>query len=95
MLVFSLTVLYLKSALGLERDRDIRKTVRARVRGFRRFSLSLSLLASEVFLVLMELTFVVCRACTVPLDIAGVGILNYLYRDWNLLYQTAEIIYQD
>lgn len=99
MLVFSLTILYAKSALGLERDRDydkfIRKTVRARVRGFRCFSLSLSFFASEVFLVLLERTFAVCRACTVPFGIAGVGILYFLYRDWQLLYETAEIIYQD
>jgi len=99
MVVFSLTILYAKSALGSERDIEydkfIRKTVRARVRGFRCFSLSISLFAAEVFLVLTERMFAVSRACTVPFGIFAAGILYYLYRDWKLLYHTAEIIYQD
>lgn len=96
-IIFSLTILYSKSALGAERDREydkfIRKTVRARVHGFRSFCLSLGLFAVEVFLVLVEkASFSVCS-----LPVFGIGgfVLFYLFRDWNLLRQTAEVIYKD
>ena len=56
--VFSLTTLYGKAALGVERDREydlfIRKTVRARVHGFRCYLYSLGCFAIQAFLVLVE-----------------------------------------
>jgi len=65
-IIFSLTILYGKSALGAERDREydrfLRRTVRARVHGTRCFSGSLALFAVEALLVNGE------NASTLPLE---------------------------
>jgi hypothetical protein len=99
-IIFSLTILYGKSALGAERDREydmfLRRTVRARVNGARCFSLSLALFALEVVLVLLERTTHLHRAaCSVPVGCTASVILYYLYKDWKLLFQSKEIIYRD
>ena len=97
-IIFSLTLLYSKSALGAERDREyeifLRRTVRARVHGARCFSWSLGLFAVEALLVLMERT---SRYVVVSLPIGCVGaiILYHLYRDWKLLFDSTEVIYKD
>lgn len=97
-LVFSLTILYGKSALGAERDREydklIRKTVRARVHGARSFLLSLGLFAVEAFLVLVERTFNRLWCTVSAVGVSGF-IMYHLYRDWRLLYDTAESIFKD
>lgn len=96
-LVFALTILYGKSALGAERDREydvfLRKTVRARVNGFRCFSLSLGLFALEAFLVLVERTSF--RVCWIPVSVVAAGVFLYLYKDWQLMIRSAGIIYRD
>jgi hypothetical protein len=94
-MIFSLTVLYSKSALGAERDREydrfLRKTVRARVHGFRSFSFSLGLFAVDVLLVLIERTFASsCRWLSLPVGFSAAGIILFLYKDWKLLVRTAE-----
>jgi hypothetical protein len=93
-IIFSLTVLYSKSALGAELDREydrfLRKTVRARVRAFRSFSFSLGLFALEVILVLIERTFASCPWLSLPVGLSAAGIMFYLYKDWKLLVRTAE-----
>ena len=93
-MIFPLTVLYSKSALGAERDREydqfLRKTTRARVHGFRSFLFSLGLFAVEVLLVLDERTFASCRWLSLPVELSTAGILFYLYKDWKLLVRTAE-----
>ena len=95
-IIFSLTILYGKSALGAERDIEydqfIRSTARARVHGFRCFTLSLGLFALEAMLVLMERTFF--RVCAVPVLGLSSFILLKLYKDWKLLFDNAEIIYK-
>ena len=95
-IIFSLTILYGKSALGAERDVEyddfIRATARARVHGFRCFSLSLGIFALEAVLVLIERTFF--RVLSLPvMGLTGV-ILYKLWQDWTLLIDSAEIIYQ-
>jgi hypothetical protein len=93
-MIFSLTVLYSKSALGAERDREydrfLRNTTRARIHGFRSFSFSLGLFAVEVLLVLVERTFVSCRWLSLPVELSAAGIMFYLYKDWKLLVRSAE-----
>lgn len=97
-IIFSLTILYGKSALGAERDREydmfLRRTVRARVHGARCFSFSLALFALEALLVLMERTSH-HAICSATVGIPGAITLYYLYRDWKLLFQSKEIIYRD
>jgi hypothetical protein len=96
-LIFSLTILYSKSALGAERDREydkfIKRTVKARVRGFRSFTLSMGLFAMDALLVIAERTSF--RWAAGPAACAASAILYFLYTDWKLLYQSAEIIYKD
>jgi hypothetical protein len=96
-LIFSLTILYSKSALGAERDREydkfIKRTVKARVRGFRSFTLSMGLFAMDAMLVIAERTSF--RWAAVPAACAASAILFFLYTDWKLLHQSAEIIYKD
>lgn len=94
-IMFSLTILYGKSALGTERDREydkfLRRTVRARVSGSRMFSFSLALFALEALLVLVERT---CAhtACSVTVGCAGAVILYCLYRDWRSIFRSKEVI---
>jgi len=96
-IMFALTILYGKSALGAERDREydrfIRTTVRARVNGFRCFTWSLGLFALEALLVLAERTSF--RWCSVPVCASAIFIMYHLYKDWTLLFRAAEIIYRD
>jgi hypothetical protein len=60
-IIFSLTILYGKSALGAERDIEydvfLRKTTRARQNGFRAFTLSLGLFCLDALLLLVERVF--------------------------------------
>lgn len=96
-LIFSLTILYGKSALGAERDVEydefLRSTVRARVHAFRSFTYSLGLFAMLTMLVLMERT--AFRTCALPVLGTAGYILTKLYWDWRLLFEKAEIIYKD
>ncbi|KAG7341675.1 hypothetical protein IV203_023628 [Nitzschia inconspicua] len=95
--MFSLTVLYGKSALGSERDlpydKFLRRTVRCRVHGARCFNLSLGFFAFEAFLVMLERTF--NRPWFVGVLATTVGTLWYLFRDWRLIFRMAEYIYKD
>ena len=95
-IIFSLTILYGKSALGAERDVEydtfIRATARARVHGFRCFSWSLGIFALEAVLVLIERTFF--RALSLPVVGGTAFILYQLWKDWSLMIDSAEIIYQ-
>ena len=96
-IVFSLTILYGKSALGAERDVQyddfLQKTARARVNAFRCFSYSLGLFALLAMLVLVERTSF--RYSALPALCAATYILFKLYKDWRLLFQSAEIIYRE
>lgn len=60
-IIFSLTILYGKSALGAERDIEydvfLRETTRARRDGFRAFSVSLGLFCLDAVLLLVERVF--------------------------------------
>ena len=96
--VFSLTTLYGKAALGVERDREydlfIRKTVRSRVHGFRCYILSLGTFALEAFLVLIERTYISCiqKSIVLPVAIGTIILLYNLWRDARLLMQSAVVI---
>ena len=96
-LIFSLTILYSKSALGSERDiqydKFLTRTAKARVRGFRSFSWSLALFTVEAFLVLVERVY--CHRLSLPFIVVAATILRYAYVDWHQLYKSANIIYQD
>lgn len=100
-IIYSLTILYGKSALGAERDREydqfLRRTVRARVRGSRCFSLSLALFAVEAVLVLVERTSALCGGIkySLPVGLVACFILYRLYEDWQLLELGREQIFKD
>ena len=92
--VFSLTVLYAKSAIGLNRDATysyfLKETGMARVRGFRAFSISLLAFAVEAALV----TFLRLPAfARFPVLFVTVGILRLLGNDWLLIVDKAGVIY--
>lgn len=92
--VFSLTVLYAKSALGLNRDATytyfLKETGMVRVRGFRAFSTSLLAFALEAALV----TFLRVPAfARFPVLIVIVVLLRFLGNDWLLIVDTASAIY--
>ena len=95
--IFSLTILYGKSALGAERDREydkfLRRTVRSRVNGARCFTLSLALFALTTVLVLIEKTFL-CGS-SLPVSLAAFTILYRLYKDWKELSRGRDQIFRD
>lgn len=97
-IIFSLTILYGKSALGAERDREydkfLRRTVRARVNGARCFSYSLALFALNAVLVLVERTYL-HPVCSVTVGCAAAAVIFYLYQDWKLLFESKAVIYKD
>ena len=103
--IFSLTLLYSKSALGAERDREynifLRKSIRARVHAARRFSWSMALFATEAWLVLLER---LCFHYSMPtmrwqvvVPVAGSALFTLwrLAKDWRLLHQSTEVIYKN
>jgi len=96
--IFALTILYGKSALGAERDREydmfLRRTIRARVNAARCFSYSLASFAMLNVLILVERTYP-RRLISGPVGVAVAVLLFHLYRDWRLLVQSKEIIYKD
>jgi hypothetical protein len=95
--IFSLTILYGKSALGAERDREydkfLRRTVRSRVNGARCFTLSLALFALTTVLVLIEKTFL-CGS-SLPVSLVAFTILYRLYKDWKELSRGRDQIFRD
>lgn len=95
-IVFSLTILYCRSALGAERDREydifLRRTTRARVDGQRCFSWSLGTFSLQVWLVLVERTSQ-NLFCSFAAGAVAAVTFFYLYRDWQLLHDSKEIIY--
>ena len=97
--IFSLTVLYGKAALGAERDREydkfLRRTLRARVHGSRCFSGSLAAFAAEALLVLVERAWWYSGRLAVAVGAGAIVLLYYLYRDWTQMLQATEIIYKD
>jgi hypothetical protein len=95
-MVFSLSILYSRTALGMERDpqydRFLDNTLDLRIKAFRAFSLSLGLFAFLVVLVLTE---------DLPLmwfPYVGTATLALLYmgvQDWIKLVEEATPIYLD
>jgi hypothetical protein len=93
-----LTILYGKSALGTERDPEydlfMRKTGRVRLNGFRSFSLSLTLFALEVVLVLLERVST-NKFLLLPVTLVATVTMFFLWKDWSHLYRSAgRIIYR-
>ena len=101
-IIFSLTLLYSKSALGAERDRAynifLRRSIRCRVRAARCFSWSMALFVAEAVLVLMERLCFQPKALSWTILPVAVSCLFTLYRltsDWWLLHDSTEVIYKD
>jgi len=93
-IVFSLTILASKSALGTERDIEydqfLLKTSKVRVNGYRSFSSSLLLFALEAVLVLVERTIVPFHAfATAPAFITSAYILFKLRKDWRTILDAS------
>lgn len=93
-IVFSLTILVSKSALGTERDVEydqfLKKTSKVRVHGYRSFSISMLLFALEAVLVLVERTIVPFNAlATAPAFIASSYILFKLHKDWRTILDAS------
>lgn len=95
-IIFSLTILYGKSALGAERDIQyddfLKSTARARVNGFRCFSFSLGFFSLLTILVLVER--VSLRLRSIPALCCASYILFKLYSDWRQLFKSAGSIYR-
>jgi len=95
-MVFSLSILYTKTALGLERDPQfdhfLESTGDIRVNAFYSFSSSLAFFAILVVLVLSENLPLVMQ-----LPVGGIAIfaLYVGFRDWKRLVDSAEGIYLD
>jgi hypothetical protein len=93
-MVFSLSILYGRTALGLERDEQydvfLDKTQDIRDAAFKAFSISLALFAILVVLVLSE-----DLPLLMHLPIGGVmlGALYVGFRDWKILVDYATDIY--
>ena len=101
-IIFSLTLLYSKSALGAERDRAynifLRRSIRCGVRAARCFSWSMALFVAEAVLVLMERLCFQPKALSWTILPVAVSCLFTLYRltsDWWLLHDSTEVIYKD
>ena len=92
--VFSLTVLYAKSAIGMNRDHMyqyfLKQTAVVRVRGFRAFSASLLSFALEAGLVTFLRIPAIAR---LPVLVCVMALLHYICRDWQLIVETATVIY--
>lgn len=95
-MVFSLSILYGKTALGLERDPQydgfLENTLDIRIKAFRAFSLSLGLFAVLVVLVLAE---DLGRTMILPVGAAMLGFLYIGFQDWRTLVDEATPIYDD
>lgn len=95
-MVFSLSILYGKTALGLERDPQydifLDKTHEIRITGFRAFSLALALFAILVVLVLAEDLPLVMH---LPVGGVMLGALYVGFRDWNILVDHAADIFDE
>jgi hypothetical protein len=92
--VFSLTVLYAKSAIGLNRDATytyfLKETGMVRVRGFQAFSASLLTFALEAGLV----TFLrLPNIARYPAVLVIAVLIRNLCNDWLLIVDTAKVIY--
>lgn len=93
-MVFSLSILYSRTSLGLERDPQyddfLENTQQVRITAFRAFSLSLACFATMVVLVLAEHLPLVMH-----LPVGGVllGALYVGYRDWKVIVDNATDIF--
>ena len=95
-MVFSLSILYGKTALGVERDPQydsfLENTLDIRIKAFRAFSLSLGLFAVLVVLVLAE---DLSMMMLLPVGAAMLGFLYMGFQDWKTLIDEATPIYDD
>jgi hypothetical protein len=95
-MVFSISILYGKTALGLEQDPQfdnfLDNTVEIRKRAFQSFSFSLGLFALMVVLNLME---ILPRSVQVPVIVGMSMFLYVFYRDWKVLTTAAEEVFND
>lgn len=95
-MVFSISILYGKTALGLEQDPQfdsfLDNTVEIRKRAFLSFSYSLGLFALMVVLNLAEILPLTVQ---IPALVVVVGFLYIFYRDWEVLTAAAEDVFDD
>lgn len=95
-MVFSLSILYGKTALGVERDPQydsfLENTLDIRIRAFRAFSLALGLFAVMVGLVLAEDLSDMMFA---PVTAVTIGLIYLGFKDWKTLIDEATPIYED
>jgi hypothetical protein len=93
-IVFSLSVLYCKTSLGLKKDGSydyfLIKTSEQRIRGFKSFSASLLLFATEIALVLLDR--VPGNLTPVALALTAVS-MTYVISDWKLITDSSKIIF--
>jgi len=93
-MVFSLSILYARTALGLERDPQfdtfLDETEEIRINAFRAFSFALACFALHVVLVLAEELPLVMH---LPVGGLLVGALYVGFRDWKILVDSAADIF--
>lgn len=92
--IFSLTVLYAKAAIGLNRDKIykyfLQQTTTIRIRGFRAFSMSVICFAVEACLLTLLSVPKEIRSLT---SVMVVGLLLFICSDWLCIIDTANAIY--
>jgi len=95
-MVFSLSILYTRTALGSERDPQyedfLENTLDIRINAFRAFSMSLGLFAILVVIVLAE---DLPEMLHIPVGGVMLWALLFGYRDWKTLVKEATPIYFD
>lgn len=93
-MVFALSILYGKTALGLERDSQydifLDNTLDIRNRAFRAFSLSIGFFSITVFAVLVEN---LPSAMVLPVGGVMMGVLFVGFRDWKQIVDHASVIF--
>jgi hypothetical protein len=95
-MVFSISILYGKTALGLEQDKEfdsfLDSTVDIRKNAFLSFSYSLGFFA---LMVVLNLAQVLPTVMHLPVGAAMIGFLYVFYRDWEVLTTAAEEIFEE
>jgi hypothetical protein len=95
-MVFSISILYGKTALGLEQDPQfdnfLDSTAEIRKRAFQSFSCSLGLFA---LMVVLKLAVILPLTVQIPVMIGLGWFLYVFYRDWKVLTTAAEEVFDD
>lgn len=95
-MVFSISILYSKTALGIENDKSfdnfLDNTLEIRKRAFLSFSYSLGFFA---IMVVLNMAQILPLAMHLPVGAAMIVFLFIFYQDWEILTTAAEEVFDD